>query len=177
MIDYYMQVMNVSYVVYLLLLLLVVIFDVWKLIIPNMLCLAIAALFVPTVLLMPIDINWWSHIGAAFVVLAVGLVAYAFNVFGAGDIKLLTALSLWTGFEHLHWLLLYMAISGGVLTIVLIFLRRATLALTVAFRAAPEEVTLPRILVNREKVPYGVAIAVGAAIVGHSMLIELGLFL
>ena len=38
MIDYYMQVMNVSYVVYLLLLLLVVIFDVWKLIIPNMLC-------------------------------------------------------------------------------------------------------------------------------------------
>ena len=50
-------------------------------------------------------------------------------------------------------------------------------ALTRLGYAAPEEVTLPRILVNREKVPYGVAIAVGAAIVGHSMLIELGLFL
>ena len=172
-----MQVMNVSYIALLLLLLLVVIFDVWKLIIPNLLCLAIAALFVPTVLLMPIDINWWSHIGAPVAVLAVGLGAYWFGWFGAGDVKLLTALALWTGFEHLHWLLLYIALSGGVMTILLLVVRRVTLALTVALRRSPGEVTLPRILVNREKVPYGVAIATGAAIVAHSMLIELGLFL
>ena len=97
---------------------------------------------------------------------------------------------MWTGveaaFSTMPAPVVYGVSAANELTILLIFLRRATLVVLIpAFRAASPStnVTLPRISMVRSNQPqptsspYGVAIAVGAAIVGHSMLIELGLFL
>lgn len=77
---------------------------------------------------------------AAFAVLA-GL--FALKVMGGGDVKLLTALALWIPPYEFMQLLLIMAITGGVLTVVLIFWH-------VARRQR-----------DRIAVPYGVAIAFG----------------
>jgi len=77
---------------------------------------------------------------------------------GGGDVKLLTAVAFWAGFEHLTELLLYVAIAGGVLAIGLIVMRKTIMSLGAA-NTRLAAVKLPRILLDGEGVPYGLAIA------------------
>lgn len=94
---------------YTLLLCIAAAFDCWKFIIPNAITVALIALFVITALLLPYDMTWrdWlSHVGAAVTVLAGGAVLFAFNKMGGGDIKLMTAVAFWAGFEHLAMMML-----------------------------------------------------------------------
>ena len=74
----------------------------------------------------------------AFAVLA-GL--FALRAMGGGDVKLLTALALWIAPQHFLWLLVVMALLGGLLTIVF-----------GAWHVARRQR-------DRLAVPYGVAIA------------------
>lgn len=98
---------------------------------------------------------WWSQGYALWpdialqLVIAVGAFAvfaalFAFKVMGGGDVKLLTALALWIPFFEYMQLLLIMSITGGVLTIALVFWHTA------------------RHQRDRIAIPYGVAIAFGA---------------
>ena len=114
---------------YVLLLITAAVFDATKYIIPNVIVVALAALFVLATILLPVDTDWISHAGAAASVFAVGALAYRFKALGAGDVKLLTAVSLWVGFEHLPLLLLYTALSGGALAISFVLLRRVVQAI------------------------------------------------
>jgi prepilin peptidase CpaA len=77
---------------------------------------------------------------------------------GGGDVKLLTAVAFWAGFEHVTELLLYVAVAGGVLAIGLIMMRKIIMSLGAA-NTRLAEVELPRVLINGEAVPYGLAIA------------------
>jgi len=97
---------------------------------------------------------WWSQglslwpdvafqLGMATAAFAVFAALFAFKVMGGGDVKLLTALALWIPFYEYMQLLLIMAVTGGVLTMMLVFWH-------VARRQR-----------DRIAVPYGVAIAVG----------------
>ena len=97
---------------------------------------------------------WWSQglslwpdvafqLGMAAAAFAVFAALFAFKVMGGGDVKLLTALALWIPFYEYMQLLLIMAVTGGVLTMMLVFWH-------VARRQR-----------DRIAVPYGVAIAVG----------------
>jgi len=77
---------------------------------------------------------------AAFVILAA---LFALRVMGGGDVKLLTALALWIEPMLFLQLIIIMALSGGVLTVVMgmwHFMRRQR---------------------DRLAIPYGVAIAIG----------------
>ncbi len=152
------------------------VFDVWKFVIPNTVSVAVAVLFFPTVLLLDGPVDWPSHLGAALSVFVVGLAAYRFRVMGAGDVKLLTAVSLWVGFEHLLLYLVIVAFAGGAVAGVLWVLRRVIVALVVQVGTSPERVTLPRVLLCGEPMPYGVAIA-AAAIYLASLLPWLGALL
>jgi prepilin peptidase CpaA len=112
-----------------------------------------------------------SHVGAAFVVLAVTFVFFARGWIGGGDAKLAAATALWLGFEHLMPYLLYASLFGGVLTLAII-----------RFRLMP----LPAMLAGQEwakrlhradgGVPYGIALALAALIVyPNTLWMKLGM--
>jgi prepilin peptidase CpaA len=139
--------------------------DVWKFKIPNWVSAALLVLFVPTALLLPLEVDWLSHVGAGLSVLAVGVVLFVRGWLGAGDVKLMTAVSLWAGFAYLAQFVFIVALAGGALALLLLVLRMLIARLP-AVRAASGGLVLPRVLVVGERVPYGVAIACGAILLG-----------
>src|SRR3546814_3100054 len=96
------------------------------------------------------------------------LVAYRFGVVGGGDLKLMTAVSLWAGLDALPQLLLWTALAGGAFALGLIVLRRLLGGLLFVQPFA-ETVTLPRLLLPGEAIPYGVAIALGVILVARNL--------
>ena len=131
---------------------------VWDLLwyrIPNVITLLLAAMFVICALIWGIQVDWLSHAGAAGVVLAVGVVLFAFKIFGGGDVKLSAAVALWIGWgADLLAYFLIVALLGGVLAVALLLLRNAITQWGWPVRLPP----LPRILQPGAPVPYGVAI-------------------
>ncbi len=166
--DSYLWIMRLAFGGYILLLTAAALFDLWKFIIPNTICVAVLVLFIPVALLLPFDVNWWSHIGAAVAVLLVGAIAYSFGWFGAGDVKLLTAVSFWMGFRDMPQFLFYVAIAGGVFAIGLLGFRFVLMSVR-STSWFPEKMTLPRIFLVGEAVPYGVAIAFGSIMAGTNL--------
>ena len=168
--QYHLTIFYIASGLYALLLCTAAAFDTWKYIIPNAITVALIALFVVTTLLLPFDMGWrvWlSHLGAAGVVLAGGAVLFAFNKLGGGDVKLMTAVAFWAGFEYLADLLLYIALAGGALAIGLIVVRRVLFGLMTA--AALTKLALPRVLLSGEPVPYALAIAPSAIYLGMAL--------
>src|SRR3546814_10810588 len=88
-------------------------FDAGRFIIPNWISLALVGLFALAVLAHPMPIDWLSHLGAMALVLVAMLVIYRFGVIGGGDLKLMTAVSLWVGFDALPQLILWVGLAGG----------------------------------------------------------------
>lgn len=159
--SYYQEITKIGLYVYIALLVVAAIFDVWKFIIPNVLSVALIGLFFVLASASPFPVAWWSHLGAAAAFFAVGIALYAFKILGAGDIKLITSVALFAGFDHLLMLILGVALAGGALSLLLIILRRVLMSALVYMKAS-DNTTLPRILLVGEAVPYGVGIAVGA---------------
>lgn len=128
--------------------------------ISNRLSLAlIAAFFVlaPLVGLPWVDLG--MSLGAALIVFAVCFALFAANVMGGGDAKLLTAASLWFGFDQsLVTFLILVAYAGGGVTLLFLLLRaRADLVMSIG-------IPLPVSVVGTKKIPYGIAIAMGGLI-------------
>lgn len=166
--DSYLMIFYVASGLYVLLLCIAAVFDIWKFIIPNVVTIALVGLFIVTALLLPFEMGWrdWlSHLGAATAVFAGGAVLFAFNAMGGGDVKLLTAVAFWTGFDYLVELLLYVALTGGALAIGLIVVRRLLVMLGATLPALAR-IRLPRILVTGEAVPYALAIAPSSIYLG-----------
>lgn len=151
-------------------------FDLWKMIIPNMVSILLVALFFANALFLNLysgyAVAWLSHLGAMASVLTIGLLAYRFGVLGAGDVKLLSAIALWAGFEKnpldplileyfLFDYLILVALCGGALSLGLVILRRLVVGLLLV-QSSPQNTTLPRYLLPKEQLPYGVAIALPA---------------
>jgi prepilin peptidase CpaA len=103
------------------------------------------------------------------------LVLYRFRVMGGGDLKLMAAVALWIGIGELPQLVILTAMAGGAFALGLIVLRRLLTGALVA-QSVFSQVTLPRLLLPGEKIPYGVAIAVGGIFLARK-LPHLGLFL
>ncbi|TNE60957.1 MAG: peptidase [Alphaproteobacteria bacterium] len=122
--------------------------------IPNRLSLALACLFIPVAIvqlwsgLPPVAALVWPLVIAAVMFIA-GLGLFSAGMMGGGDVKLLAAMALLAGADHIVTLVLYTAIAGG-------FVAVATL---VHARMATGRGEMPGDHVG--KVPYGVAIAIG----------------
>ncbi|MET0241246.1 MAG: prepilin peptidase [Sphingobium sp.] len=84
------------------------------------------------------------QIGLGVAVFGLFAILFAIGMMGGGDVKLLAALALWLPFGALGWLLVLMAMLGGVVTVVAIVHHGATRR------------------IGRVEVPYGVAIALAA---------------
>jgi prepilin peptidase CpaA len=118
--------------------------------IPNWTVLAIAALFVPWHFLQP-SISLLSSLAAASLALSVGVALYAFKFMGAGDAKLMAAIALFAGMDHLAPFALMASLAGGVMAVV-VLLSRPWRGLATFTRPSVDP---------GRGVPYGVALAVG----------------
>jgi prepilin peptidase CpaA len=98
-----------------------------------------------------------AHIGAAGVVLVVTFLFFAQGWIGGGDAKLAAATALWFGFDHLVIYLVYASLFGGLLTIMLIQVRRVPLPRLLLGQQWAE-----RLHRNDSGVPYGIALAAAA---------------
>lgn len=81
------------------------------------------------------------QIASALAVFAVFVGMFALRMIGGGDVKMLGALALWFPWQTMLWLLILMAIFGGIVTVVTVIHHR------IGRR------------IGRAEVPYGVAIS------------------
>jgi prepilin peptidase CpaA len=129
--------------------------------IPNRLIVALLVLYPAFVLTAGRAIDWPLDIAVAVGILAVGLFLYGTGKFGAGDVKLIAATSLWAGTEHtLHFILLT-GTAGGV--VALAYIVRMNFGWVVG-QPTPSDKT--KIL------PYGIAIAAGGLFVSAKLIIN-----
>ncbi len=167
----YLTIFYIASGLYTLLLCIAAALDTWRFIIPNAITVALVALFVVTALLLPFDMGWrgWlSHLGAAGAVLVGGAVLFAFKKMGGGDVKLITAVAFWAGFEYVAELLLYITLAGGALAIGLMIARRILFGLMASGNTL-SKLKVPRVLLTGEPVPYGLAIAPSAIFLGTKL--------
>jgi prepilin peptidase CpaA len=119
--------------------------------IPNQLILLIAGLFLPVALAAGLGLPAiGTHLAISGAVLLGGFLLFAFGLFGGGDAKLLAAAALWLGWPALLPFLLWTALAGGVLGVLI--------SLRVLY-----DKFIRNVPVNRD-VPYGIALAAGAII-------------
>jgi prepilin peptidase CpaA len=119
--------------------------------IPNWTVLAAMALFVPWALLDQ-ENTVLSALAACLVAFLISFPLYLFRLMGAGDSKLLAAVSLFVGLDHLPRLLLFVALAGGVIAIVSLVSRPTRALVMFQLRGKGD---------FGRGIPYGVAIAIG----------------
>ena len=127
--------------------------------IPNVLVIALLALFAVVAAINWREVEWLSHIAAALVIFGAGIFLYAIRQMGAGDVKLFAVAALWSGLFPLPPLLFYVSLCG-LLGMAIILSLRATLPL-IASRWISSK-PLPRVLTKGQGVPYAIAIGPGA---------------
>jgi len=135
--------------------------------IPNSASFGLVALYPLFVLISPIRVDWPWAIVIAIGTFLPGVFLFASGYVGGGDVKFLSAASLWAGPALILPMLVAMSLAGGLLALFIWgahWLRRYRLAscgdisLTTAEYAAPH------------RLPYGVAIAAGAGLVGLRLM-------
>jgi len=96
----------------------------------------------------------------ALAVLVVAFTFYALHWVGGGDAKLAAATALWLGFGFTLPYLVYAALLGGALTLIILALRRIPLSPLVARFAFIE-----RLHDAKSGIPYGIALAAAGMLV------------
>lgn len=114
--------------------------------ISNWLCLGVIIAAVAAAIAIGPTFALWQNALCFALLLALGIPLFAGGWLGGGDVKLFAALGLWANFDTILALLAAILITGGVLALISLTVRKG--------RAA-----------RRAKgLPYGVAIAVGASL-------------
>ena len=130
--------------------------DAVTFLIPNRYAAAIGAAFLVYAAGKPLPL-WLHGIAAAALLLAVGVLLFDRGILGGGDVKLMSAIALWTGFDDLPLLLLVTGFAGGALA--LAYLSPLHRLMPARPGLAPAGDDLRSRL--RRPVPFGVAIALG----------------
>lgn len=134
--------------------------DFFTLRIPNWLNGIIAVAFFPMAIVtgMPVETILW-HSLAGFIILAIGFGLFTGGFIGGGDVKLLAAAGLWFGWPALIPFLIFTAIAGGVLAIVVKLWGMVEIE-----REVRGSSWMKRWLNFKADLPYGLAIAAGAIV-------------
>ena len=99
-------------------------------------------------------------VAAAAIVLAIAFAFFAFGWIGGGDAKLVAATTLWVGLGMMFQYLIYAALLGGGLTLLILALRRYPLP-----SALQKQRWLDRLHDSKSGVPYGITLAIAALLV------------
>lgn len=137
--------------------------------IPNKLVLLIAAGFFIVAIAFNLPLQQLAmHVLCALIVLAAAFGLFALRFIGGGDAKLAAATALWLGFGTTLPYVAYMALFGGVLTIVILLFRLVPLPAVLAKMG-----WLARLHNKRGGIPYGIAMAVaGITVYSSSAIFE-----
>lgn len=145
--------------------------------IPNAIPLAVAGLYLPFVLLHPEHIGWTLAVATATGCLAGGFFLFVRGVMGGGDVKLITAVALFAGAEHIALFAVVMSLTGGLLALASLFWERVgwTIAPLIPLPAAVLRVrtsieTGPQHAAQPVTLPYGIAIAAGGLAVAATLM-------
>lgn len=133
--------------------------------IPNWVSIVLLAAFLPIALISGLGLEaiaW--HLGAGVLVLTIGIVLFALNLFGGGDAKLMGACALWIGWSDLLLFVLAVLLIGGGLSLLVVLLRKGLGLWPDWFVKCAEGLFTPN-----KAVPYGIAIALGAIVVLPTM--------
>lgn len=126
--------------------------DVRRFEIPDGWSIAVAALFAAFAFAeWPLP-GLWQHAAAGIAMFAAGVALFARGWLGGGDVKLLAAVAVWTGFAGLPWLIAGTTLCGALLAIVALGARRL----------APPSPRYPGLQPDGP-LPYAVAILGGAS--------------
>lgn len=129
--------------------------------IPNFIQLALIAVFVVLVFALGMSPGVFSmHLLAGLAGLALGFALFAFGFIGGGDAKLFACVALALGLHDFLAYALMASIMGGALTLCLLAGRRLPLP---GFLASQGWIL--RLHDQREGIPYGVALALGAFVI------------
>ena len=123
----------------------------------NIACLLFAAAFLILAPLYGLPVkDIFLHIAAGATALAICFALFFINAMGGGDAKLISATALWTGFSiSLADYLLISAITGGILTLCILLLRK------LIDRSKIEHIAfLYRLSDPKKGIPYGIALAI-----------------
>lgn len=126
--------------------------DAVQLKISNLLTVAVFALGVVAMALIGFHSGVWQNFLAFAVVFAAGAVLFSLGALGGGDVKLLAAVALWTDGRGAPLLIAAILIGGGVLALLILFLR------VIAPDGLRRRVATLR---PRAGIPYGVAVSLG----------------
>jgi prepilin peptidase CpaA len=129
--------------------------------ISNYLVLGMVVAFAIVAMLsgMPVD-QFGLHFACAAVVLVGAFAFFSFGWIGGGDAKLAAATSLWLGFGFALPYLVYSALLGGALTLLILALRKVPLTPFIA--RVP---WISRLHDEKAGIPYGIALAVAGLII------------
>ncbi|MDR6103840.1 prepilin peptidase CpaA [Agrobacterium larrymoorei] len=131
--------------------------DLFTMTIPNRISIILVCSFLIVAPLSGMTVGTvGSGLLAAIAVFSGCFALFALNVMGGGDAKLLTASALWFGLNSsLTLFLISVALVGGVLTLAILFLRSKSENIVATGIPVPDS------LLVAQKVPYGIAIAIG----------------
>jgi prepilin peptidase CpaA len=129
--------------------------------IPNRISLALVLAFFPMALLAGLGISEiLNHLAVGLAFLALGILLFIPGWFGGGDAKLLAAIALWIGPDHLFAYVFYVALAGGIIAGLFSTVRSVPLP-----RAFLGEGWAMRLHRQDAGIPYGIALAAGALLV------------
>ena len=129
--------------------------------ISNRVVLLLLASFFPVALIvgLPLEDIGWALLAAA-IVLVFAFAFFAFGWIGGGDAKLVTATTLWLGFGLTLPYLVYAALLGGGLTLMILAMRRWPLP-----EALGRIKWIDRLHDSKGGIPYGIALAAAGLMV------------
>ncbi|MBL8703336.1 MAG: prepilin peptidase [Rhodospirillales bacterium] len=127
--------------------------------IPNAVSFALLALYPFFALTAPYPVAPLESLGVMAATLALGFALFSMRLAGGGDVKLLTALTLYAGPALVMDLVLVIAVAGGAIAIVMLS-ERTRFVLASAFDQVGSRTLRDAFLAD--VIPYGVAIAAGA---------------
>ena len=137
--------------------------DFWLLRIPNVLVIVLILLFAGAAWYWADRIVLWQHLATGAAVFALGTVLFVLRQFGGGDVKLLTAAALWTGYAGLPVFVLSLGIAGLILLVLYQYGRSSMMAVAEYIEhASGGRLPTPRSLTVATHLPYGIVIAAAA---------------
>lgn len=133
--------------------------DIRSLRIPNKYSLAVIVAYIAAYAAVPEAFPgvWWGYPLALLIIFAVTYLMYLVGMMGAGDSKFGSALALWVGLHGLLSYVFWMAVMGGLLGGVSLYLKKKKPISAPLPGSWPEQVQA-----GRNAVPYGIAISFGA---------------
>ena len=135
--------------------------------IPNRLVLLVIGFYPAHFLASPQPVDWVAGLICGAVVFFLGFFAFSRGLIGGGDVKLLSAVALWAGPKLIFPVMLLTMASGGIL---------AGMFLVHAFVQSRSQLggnVLARKAMLSAPVPYGIAIAIGAAYLTGRLLLTI----